>query len=91
MLSTPSKTPGMEEYRTSARIKGELSRLGIPWENFGETGVAGYIGDRKKGNTVALRADMDALKVNCCLASPWPRLRHMEASGFPAKHFILIL
>lgn len=54
---------GMEEYKTSAGIKEELTRLQIPWEGFGETGVAGYIGSREKGKTIALRADMDALKI----------------------------
>lgn len=54
---------GMEEYKTSAKIKEELSGMGIPWEGFGETGVVGYIGDKSKGKTIALRADMDALRV----------------------------
>lgn len=54
---------GMEEYRTAGRIKEELDRMGIVWEAVGETGVVGYIGSRDKGKVVALRADMDALKV----------------------------
>lgn len=54
---------GMKEYRTSKRIKEELDRMKIPWQAFGETGIAGVIGDGKKGKTIALRADMDALKI----------------------------
>lgn len=54
---------GMEEYKTAAKIKEELDQLGICWEAVGETGVIGYIGDKAKGKTIALRADIDALKI----------------------------
>ncbi len=71
---------GMEEYRTASRIKEELDKMGIRWETVGETGVVGYIGDRSKGKTIALRADMDALKVQektgASYASKIPGIMH---------------
>ena len=54
---------GMEEYRTAERIKEELNKMNIRWEAVGETGVVGYVGDKSKGKIIALRADIDALRV----------------------------
>lgn len=92
---------GMEEYKTAEKIKRELNFLGIDWEAFGETGVVGYIGDKKKGKTIALRADMDALKIEektgTEYASKHPGLMHgcghdghmaslLGAAAFLKKH-----
>lgn len=92
---------GMEEYKTAEKIKRELNFLGIDWEGFGETGVVGYIGDKKKGKTIALRADMDALKIEektgAEYASKHPGLMHgcghdghmaslLGAAAFLKKH-----
>lgn len=52
-----------KEYETSARIKEELDKLGIPYETVGETGVVGRIEGGQKGKTILLRADIDALEV----------------------------
>ena len=52
-----------EEYRTSRRIKEELSEIGIDYKEYAETGVVGIIDGNGKGATVALRADIDALEV----------------------------
>lgn len=52
---------GLEEYETSKRIKEELSNMEIPYISAGETGVIGFVG--KGENVIALRADMDALRV----------------------------
>lgn len=52
-----------EEFRTSKRIKEELEKLGIPYEELAGTGVLATIEGAEKGKTVALRADMDALEV----------------------------
>ncbi len=51
------------EKRTSKRVKEELEKMGINYQEYAETGVAAVIEGRKKGKTVALRADMDALEV----------------------------
>lgn len=52
-----------EEKRTSGRIKEELDKLDIEYQQYAETGVAALIKGAKTGKTVALRADMDALAV----------------------------
>ncbi len=52
---------GMEEFETSQRIKEELVNMEIPFINVGQTGVIGIIG--KGEHVIALRADMDALKI----------------------------
>lgn len=51
----------MMEYETSRRIKEELLNMEIPFVAVGETGVIGFVGRGDK--VVALRADMDALKI----------------------------
>lgn len=53
----------MQEFRTAKRIEEELDSLGIPHRRVGETGVLGVIGKEKKGRTVVLRADIDALRI----------------------------
>lgn len=52
---------GMEEWETSKKIKEELRKMDIPYQEIAKTGVIGTIGNGSK--TVALRADMDALKI----------------------------
>ena len=51
----------MLEYETSKRIKEELANMEIPFVCVGETGVIGFVGKGPK--SIALRADMDALKI----------------------------
>jgi len=51
----------MMEYETSKRIKEELANMEIPFVCVGETGVIGFVGKGPKA--IALRADMDALKI----------------------------
>jgi amidohydrolase len=51
------------EKRTSKRVKEELDKMGISYQEYADTGVAAVIEGREKGKTVALRADMDALEV----------------------------
>lgn len=53
-----------EEFETSAFIKKKLDELGIPWESMANTGVVGLLkGDLPSDQTIALRADMDALPI----------------------------
>jgi amidohydrolase len=52
-----------EERRTSDVIRAFLESLGIEVRACGRTGLRGVLEGRKRGRTVALRADMDALPV----------------------------
>src|SRR5690606_4137972 len=53
-----------EEFETSAFIKEKLEELGIPWESMANTGVVGLLkGYLPSDQTIALRADMDALPI----------------------------
>ena len=63
--------PSSEEYNTSAKIKSELDKMGIPYISIAGTGVIGTITGVKPGKTVALRADMDALQVKECTGLPF--------------------
>lgn len=56
---------GFQEYETSKLIATELENLGIEvTRNVAKTGVVGLIKGEHPGKTVALRADMDALRIN---------------------------
>jgi len=53
-----------EEYNTSAFVKMQLEKLGIPYQEMANTGVVGLIkGEKSSDKTIALRADMDALPI----------------------------
>jgi amidohydrolase len=58
--------PSLQEFRTSQRIKEELDKIGVPYVSIAGTGVLATIEGGRKGKTVALRADMDALEVQEC-------------------------
>jgi amidohydrolase len=52
------------EYKTSERIARELRKLGIRVKTgVARTGVVGFLAAKKKGKTIALRAEMDALPI----------------------------
>ena len=56
--------PSLQEYETCRRIEEELDRDGIPHRRVGETGVYAWIdGEKGDGKTIALRADIDALRM----------------------------
>lgn len=55
--------PCWQEFRTSNRIKEELTKMGIPFIEMAKTGVLGTIKGKHEGKTIALRADMDALEL----------------------------
>ncbi len=52
-----------EEYETSAFIKSELDKIGIPYISVGTTSILATIQGEKPGKCIALRADMDALPI----------------------------
>ncbi len=52
-----------KEERTSRRIKEELEKIGIEFESTAKTGVVAVLRGKKPGKVVALRADMDAIRV----------------------------
>src|SRR5215208_2109215 len=53
-----------EEHETSKTIRGKLEETGIPYEaGYAGTGVLGLVEGGRPGNTVALRADIDALPI----------------------------
>ncbi|MCP3964628.1 MAG: amidohydrolase [bacterium] len=55
---------GLEEHRTSSRVKMLLDELGIEHvDGFGGTGVLGLLKGGEEGRAVALRADLDALPI----------------------------
>lgn len=54
-----------KEFNTSAFIKKSLDEWGIPWIPVADTGIIATLGgNHKTGNTIALRADMDALPIH---------------------------
>lgn len=54
----------LKEYKTAQKIEEELDKLNIPHKRIGETGVLGVIkGNGSLNKVIALRADIDALKV----------------------------
>ena len=55
---------GLEEHRTSAKVRALLDDMGIEHEDgLGGTGVLGLIRGKNEGRVVALRADLDALPI----------------------------
>ena len=55
-----------EEVETSKRIKAELDKMQIPYQSMAGTGIVATIKGNAPGKCIALRADMDALKVTEC-------------------------
>lgn len=54
----------LKEFETIKKIKEELNKLDIPFEEVGETGVLATIESTKgTGKTIILRADIDALEL----------------------------
>ena len=54
---------GLQEFETSKKIKEELDNLNIEYIEVAQTGIIASIG-LGEGRTIALRADMDALRIN---------------------------
>jgi amidohydrolase len=55
--------PGFKEFETAGTIQSELDRLQIPYTVVPPTGVVAAVEGERPGQTVALRADMDALEL----------------------------
>lgn len=54
----------LKEFETAKKIEEELDKLNIPHKRIGETGILGIIkGKNKSDKVLAIRADIDALKV----------------------------
>ncbi len=72
--------PGTQEFKTAALIRGELDKMGIPYEEKFVTGTVATIKGNNPGKTVALRADIDALtlddRTGCEYASEVPGMNH---------------
>lgn len=55
---------GLELPKTAAFVAEKLSEMDIEYQrNIGGSGIVGLIKGKEKGNTIALRADMDALAI----------------------------
>ena len=72
--------PGTQEFKTAELIRGELDKMGIPYEVKFTTGTVATIKGNNPGKTVALRADIDALtlddRTGCDYASEVPGMNH---------------
>lgn len=54
-----------EEFETSIFIQNKLDEIGIPWQIMANTGVVGLLkGNLPSDQTIALRADIDALPIH---------------------------
>lgn len=54
---------GFEEYKTSAYIKNELTKMGLPFEEVLGTGILVHLKGHNAKQTIAFRADIDGLPV----------------------------
>lgn len=52
-----------QEYKTQEKIMRELDKLDIPYKKAGNTSLIAVLKGGKKGKTIALRADIDALPI----------------------------
>ena len=53
-----------QEKRTTARIRDELDKIGIPYETVGSGNVVALFDTGKPGKSLAIRADIDALPMD---------------------------
>lgn len=82
----------LEEFETTAFIAKELEKLNIPYEKSHPTGLIGKIEGTKPGLTVALRSDIDALKITQKNEVPYrsKNLGKMHACGHDS-HMAMLL
>lgn len=81
-----------QEVNTSKRIQDELDKMGIPYNIIADTGIMATIKGNKIGKCVALRADMDALKVKECTGASYASKKEglMHACGHDG-HIAMLL
>ncbi|MCC8127548.1 MAG: M20 family metallopeptidase [Clostridiales bacterium] len=83
--------PGLFCPRTAAYIRGELDKMGIPWQTYeNHSGITALIG-KKEGTVIGLRADMDALPVREENQTEYASVNgNMHACGHDAHVAILL-
>ena len=83
---------GFEEIRTQGVVERELAALGIEHRRIATTGVWGIVRGAKRGKTVALRADMDALPITEKSGEPFASevAGKMHACGHDAHTAMLL-
>ena len=84
---------GYEEHRTADRICRELERCGIPYERgIGGTGIVAWIDKGERGESIGLRADMDALPITEETGLPYASIHpgKMHACGHDG-HMTMLL
>lgn len=81
---------GFEEYETAKYIRAHLDKVGIPYKTVG-TGTIAYL-DVGSKETIALRADMDALPINELNDKPYisQNVGKMHACGHDAHTAMLL-
>ena len=82
-----------KEYRTSKLVATKLEKFGMQVErNIGKTGVVGTLKGNTKGQTIAFRADMDALPIQETGNVPYKSINDgvMHACGHDAHTSMLL-
>ena len=84
---------GFDLPKTIAVVKRELEKLNVPYsEKYGESSVVGFINPNKKGFTIGIRADMDALPIEEKVDIPFKSTikGQMHACGHDAHTAMLL-
>ena len=82
-----------KEFRTSKIVSEKLEKFGFEVQtNIGKTGVIGVLKGKRKGKTIAMRADMDALPIQETSDVPYKSINDgiMHACGHDAHVAILL-
>lgn len=81
----------MQEFKTSKKIQEELKKINVPYLNEVKTEVIASIGNNQ-GRTIALRCDMDGLKITENTGIPYASINKgiMHACGHDAHMASLI-
>ena len=84
---------GFDLPKTISVVKRELEKLNVPYsEKYGESSVVGFINPNKKGFTIGIRADMDALLIEEKVDIPFKSMikGQMHACGHDAHTAMLL-